>query len=166
MWRLLVITALSAFLYGCATPYQTTGFRGGFSETQLDKNVFKVSFNGNGYTSRERTSDFVLLRSAELALENGYEYFAIIDERSDTSYSTYTTPTQTHTTANVYASGNYAHGNAYSTTTGGQTNTFVKPSNSNTIVCFTKKPDATPSYSASFVYKSIRDKYGMSEPND
>src|SRR5437764_1386447 len=63
--RLIMIGGL--LFVACATPYQRHGFTGGFSESQLDENVFRVNFRGNGYTSPERAADFTLLRSAELA---------------------------------------------------------------------------------------------------
>ena len=158
---LLLLAAL--FLNACATSYQNTGFTGGYSETQLDENVFKVSFRGNGYTSRERASDFALLRSAELTLQNGYAYFVIVDEESHTRNSTYTTPTTSNTTANVYGSGNYAYGTATTTTSGGQTYNISKPSNSNTIVLFEEKPESGFSYNAEFIYRELREKYGIKD---
>lgn len=163
MKNLFVITLIAIFIQGCATTYQRTGFTGGYSETQLDENVFKVSFRGNGYTGRERVSDFTLLRSAELALENGYKYFVIIDANSYTSNSTYTTPTRSHTTGNAYVSGNSVYGSATTTTTGGQTYNISKPSSSNTIVCFKEKPDSGFSYNAEFIYKNISQKYGIKQ---
>ena len=45
---------------------------GGFTESQLDTNVFRVTFKGNGYTSPDRAEDMALLRSAELALQHGF----------------------------------------------------------------------------------------------
>ncbi len=51
------------FLSGCATSYQQRGFAGGYSETQLAPDVFRVNFEGNGYTSSERAQDFALLRA-------------------------------------------------------------------------------------------------------
>ena len=161
MKYLSIIILMVAFLQGCATAYQSKGFSGGYSETQLDANVFKVSFRGNGYTSRERASDFTLLRSAELAIQNGYKYFIVIDANSYTSNSTYTTPTRSYTTANVYGSGNYAYGNATTTTYGGQTYNVSKPSASNIIVCFEEKPEAGFSYNAELIYKNITEKYGI-----
>ena len=149
------------FLQGCETAYQSYGFAGGYSETQLDTNVFKVAFRGNGYTGSERASDFTLLRCAELALQNGYKYFVVIDANSYTSNSTYTTPTTYNTTANVYGTGNYAYGNATTTMYGGQTYNISKPSSSNTIVCFTEKPTNGFSYNAEFIYKNITQKYGI-----
>lgn len=161
MKHLSILILVVAFLQGCATTYQSSGFSGGYLETQLDENVFKVTFRGNGYTSRERASDFTLLRSAELTLQSGYKYFAVIDANSYTSNSTYTTPTASNTTANIYGSGNYAYGNATTTTYGGQTYNISKPSSSNTIVCFKEKPENVFSYNAEFIYKNITQKYGI-----
>ncbi len=67
-------------VWSCGTPYQPYSIAGGFSETQLDENIFRVRFNGNGYTSGARSSDFCLMRSAELCKNNGFKYFVIIDE--------------------------------------------------------------------------------------
>lgn len=163
MKKLIAITIATLILQGCATTYQKTGFTGGYSETQLDENVFTVSFRGNGYTGRERVADFTLLRSAELTLENGFQYFAIIDANSYTSNSTYTTPTTSHTTGSAYGTGNYAYGSATTRTTGGQTYNISKPSSSNTIVCFKEKPETVFTYNANFIYKNIRQKYGITD---
>jgi len=65
------LLVLLVLLAGSATSYQPKSFSSGYSETRLREDVFRVSFNGNGYTGRERAADFSLLRSAELALENG-----------------------------------------------------------------------------------------------
>jgi len=163
MKNLIVIAITVLILQGCATSYQKTGFSGGYSETQLDENVFTVSFRGNGYTRRERVADFTLLRSAELTLESGFQYFAIIDANSFTSNSTYTTPTTSHTTGTAYGSGNYAYGSATTRTTGGQTYNISKPSSSNTIVCFKEKPESIFTYNAIFIYKNIRQKYEIKD---
>ncbi len=157
---MLVVVFLSQ---GCATSYQSSGFSGGYSETQLDENVFNVSFRGNGYTGRERVADFTLLRSAELTLENGYQYFAIINANSHTSNSAYTTPTTSYTTGSAYGTGNYAYGSATTTITGGQTYNISKPSSSNTIVLFKEKPASVFTYNAKFIYKNIRKKYGIKD---
>lgn len=164
MKDLLVIAIVAFLVQGCATGYHSSGFSGGYSETQLDENVFKISFRGNGYTGRERVADFTLLRSAELALENGYKYFVIIDANSYTSNSTYTTPTTSHTTGSAHTYGNHTYGSATTTTTGGQTYNISKPSSSNTIVCFKEKPEEGFSYNAEFIYKSITQKYGIKKP--
>jgi hypothetical protein len=158
---LAILTITSLFILGCATAYQKSGFTGGYSETQLDDNVFVVSFRGNGYTKRERVADFTLLRSAELALQHGFQFFAIIEANSYTSHSTYTTPTRSTTKGSAYSSGNYVYGSSTTRTTGGKTYNISKPSSSNTIVCFKDKPENTFTYNADFIYMSITQKYGI-----
>jgi hypothetical protein len=161
MKNLIILIAGAFLIEGCATGYTDRGMMGGYSETRLDENVFQVSFRGNGYTSSERASDFTMLRSAELVLEHGYKYFAVIDQDSSVSNSTYTTPTTTNTNVNVFGTGNSAFGTATSTTTGGQTYNISKPSSSNTIVGFVEKPDDIFTYNAEFIFQSITDKYGI-----
>ncbi|MFV8451338.1 CC0125/CC1285 family lipoprotein [Vibrio campbellii] len=163
-------------LSGCATTYQSNGFSGGYSETQLDENVFKVAFRGNGYTSKERVADFTLLRSAELAMQNGYKYFVIVDANSYTVNGTYTTPTTvtTNLNANTYGTANTfgnnttynasTYGTATTTVSGGQTYNISKPSSSNTIVCFKEKPATGFSYNAGFIFKNITKKYDIEHP--
>ncbi len=136
----LVLAQLAA----CATPYQSKGYTGGFSETQLDVNVFRVNFNRNAYTSGERAVDFTLLRSAELAREHGYHYFIVVQHSAGYSYSTRTTPTQSHTTGTATTYGGTTTVNTQTTTTGGQTHVIAKPGTSNTIVCFVEKPENYP----------------------
>ena len=158
---LIALAALS--LLACATPYQPRGGMGGFSETQLDQNVFQVRFAGNGYTSGERASDFTLLRSAELALERGYFWFIIVQSAQGTSLSTYTTPTQSYTTSSATVVGDTAYGHSTTTTYGGQTYVIQKPSTMNTIVCFRAKPEDIQAmvYNAQFIHESLRHKYGL-----
>lgn len=127
-------------LSGCATPYQASGTMGGFTETQVAENAFEVSFGGNGYTKRERATDFCLLRCAELAHENGFTHFVIVDgsEGSNTSY---------HTSTNSF---------------GATTTPITKPSTRNTILCFREEPEINGLvYEAKFVLNSIRNKYGI-----
>ncbi len=157
----LLIIVVPFVLQGCATSYHSSGFSGGYSETQLDENVFSISFRGNGFTNRERVADFTLLRSAELTLQSGYTYFVVVSANNHTTNSTYTTPTTSHTTANAYGSNNYAYGNATTTSYGGQTYNISKPSSSNTIVCFKEKPKSGMSYNAIFLSKSIKKKYNI-----
>lgn len=159
--RFLFVSALLSLVAACATTYQPKSFSGGFSETQLDTNVFRVSFNGNGYTSRDRAEDFTLLRSAELTLKNGFTHFVIVDGRAGTDYSSFTTPTQTATTGSASVYGNTVYGRSNSTTTGGQTFTVQKPNLTNTIVCLGGKPDGVFAYDAAFIYRSLSEKYGV-----
>ena len=67
---------------GCgATPYQSSGLTGGYRDFYSeDENTFNVSFSGNGQTKSNVASDYVLLRSAFLTKEKGYEFFEILDK--------------------------------------------------------------------------------------
>jgi len=155
---LFVVTGLTA----CATAYQPEGLSGGFTETQLDKNVFRVSFQGNGYTRSDRAEEMALLRSAELTLNKGFTHFAIIDGRSRTDYSAFKTPTQSSTTGTISSYGNTSYLNAQTRTTGGQTFIAAKPSSTNTIICFNGKPDSNSLvYDAQFIFNSLAAKYGI-----
>ncbi len=158
--RKLAIALAFFLLAGCATTYQPKSFTGGYSETQLGENIFQVSFRGNGYTSRERASDFNLLRSAELTLERGFRYFVIVDSEKYAKTGTYTTPTQSYTTGSAYGSGNYVYGRATTTTYGGQTFSITKPGIMNTVLCFKEKPEmGCLLFDAKFIVKSIKQKY-------
>jgi hypothetical protein len=88
----LTIIVLFGLLAGCATPYQRKAFKGGYSEMRLGENIFQVSFRGNAYTHRDTASDFALLRSAEVALENGFRYFVIVESEKGGSIGSLTTP--------------------------------------------------------------------------
>lgn len=159
MKKLSLLLFTFALLQGCATSYHKSSFNGGYSETQLGENIFRVSFSGNGYTGGERVADFVLLRSAELALENGYAFFVVIDEKDVSSSYTYTTPTTSNTSASVYRYGNYTNGNATTTTYGGQTYNIRSPGVVSTILCFKEKPNNAFTFDAKFILKSISAKY-------
>ena len=75
---------------------------------------------------------------------------------------TYTTPVTATTNANVTAYGNTAYGTATTTYYGGQTLVFEKPRASNTILCFTERPNVNGLvYDAAFLGNSLRGKYGM-----
>jgi len=176
--RIIVTLSIILLLGGCATAYQPQGMMGGSSETQLDTNVFTVTFNGNGYTGRDKANDYALLRSAELVLEHGFKYFVIVDAQQYSKNSTYTTPTTatTNVNANTYGSA-YSYGNnttynantygtAITTVSGGQTYNISKPRTSNTIVCFTEKPEGF-AYNAEFLAESLKQKYGVQDaPNN
>lgn len=152
---------------GCATGYQRQGLTGGYTDTKIQDDIFKVNFRGNSYCGLDRAENFALLRCAEVVLENGYKYFVIVDEKSLTRTGSYTTPVtaQTYGTANVYGGSGYAHG-SYSGTThysGGQTYAFHKPGTSYTIKCFKEKPTdvAVLVYDSEQIKNNIKTQYNI-----
>jgi hypothetical protein len=80
---LLFVVATAA---GCTT-YHAAGASGGFSETKLSDRLYQVRFQGNGYTSNDRVSVFILRRAAELTLEQGFRYFTVVGQQTQTSHS-------------------------------------------------------------------------------
>lgn len=144
--KALIIILISIIISGCATQYKKMGWRGGYSQTQLDKNMFNVSFLGNRYTSKERISDFITLRSAEITLESGYKYFVIIKENNNISKTLHSTPVTIDSYGNI---------------NGGEVYTTSKPSSQNSIILFHKKPKEILSYNAEFITTSIKNKYAI-----
>jgi hypothetical protein len=161
-WPVIIILGLGVVITACAvpTPYQPNAFLGGYEETQLGENIFQVYFIGNGFTSRARAIDFNLLRSAELALENGFTHFIIVDSSNISTKSAFTIPTTSQTTGSAYSYGGSTTFNATTTRYGGQTFLISFPQSTNTIVCFKGKPDIDGViYDAQFLYNSISKKY-------
>jgi len=134
-----VIVAVLSLMAGCATPYQAKGAAGGFSETQLAMDVYRIHFGGNAYTSPEQVQDFALLRAADLTLEHNFKYFAIMDETASNEVSAFTTPGTANTTGSGYVYGNtgYAQGNFSSQTTYTPPQTYLmyKPRSDLAIRC-------------------------------
>jgi hypothetical protein len=157
MKRLLfpVIVMIALSMVGCATGYNAKGLMGGFSETQLDTDLFTVSFKGNGYTSVERASDFALLRCADLTLQNGFTYFKVVDSQSNI-HTTYNVTSDTNFNASSYGSNLY--GSSSSNTTVHEVN---RPAINMTIRLLKDKADGA--YNANFIGKSIRTKYRMDQ---
>ena len=144
IWITVLLLAASLQACSTSTPYQKLGFHGGYSETKLAENIFKVSFHGNKRTGREKTWDFALLRSAELTLEEGYRYFIVMD-------SDYYEKLGTHRNPTFIISPNMI--------VGGNSIVTVAPSSTNMVACFNEKPADVFSYDARFIYQELTSKY-------
>ena len=81
------LLAMATVLTACATatPYQpaSQSLRNGFSETQIEKDRIKVTFDGNSLTDRETVETYLLYRAAELTKQKGYDYFTVVDRATD-----------------------------------------------------------------------------------
>lgn len=159
--KIILPLIMSCYLAGCATPYSSQGFMGGFTESRLDENVFRVNFKGNGFTSSEKAKDYTLLRSAELALEHGYSYFVVTDSASYNSNVYMQTPTTVNTSASAYGNRNYVYGQATTTVNGGDIITVAKPNESAVVVMFREKPEGIFAYNAKFLVKELKKNYGI-----
>lgn len=72
-----IAAAIALALAGCATPYEPTGVMGGFEEVRVSANSYRISVQGNGYTTPERAEQIMMLRAAELTLQNGYTHYVV-----------------------------------------------------------------------------------------
>lgn len=157
----VILVSVLLFSAGCATGYHKQSWTGGYSESQLQEDVFRVAFKGNAYIDKEKVQDYLLLRCAEISIDHGFDYFVILGEENSTAVSSYTTPTNVSTQSTSYGNANYSgrvSGNnlygtgTYSqqtsgtaTITGGDTYYFSKPRSNCVIKCFKgKKPDDLP----------------------
>ena len=180
MYRLLFLS-IYLLLVACAEPsaYRSINLdperQYGYSEIQLSENVFQIRFKGNSVTSSERAEDFSLLRGAELALEHGFKYFALMDSESKKDTYKVRTPLRVYVYGHTYPGyyyQDYGYGHfppyyGYNrvgsfTVTGGEEYNVSKPKAMKIIVCFKSKPKKNPGVlDAKFIADSIRVKYGM-----
>lgn len=137
MKKLFVLMCI--LIAGCATPYQPDGFRGGYTETRLTQNTWRVNFQGNGFTRRSETQDYALLRCAELTLQQGYRYFALADSRSGVDSAAMVMPSTSQTNFNATRYGNSMSGTATTQTYGGGMMFVSFPSASNVVVMFPER---------------------------
>lgn len=92
-------------LTACATGYQSKGLTGGYRDAQLSPTTFMVTFEGNGYTDKNRANGFAMLRAAEITQERGYTHFKILSAQDKDRSGVVYMPTGTTTTGTVTSGG-------------------------------------------------------------
>lgn len=142
MVRVLTILMISLNVSSCATSYSRLGFKGGFTEVKLDDNVYKVSYNGNGFTSSNQVTDMLLMRCADITLLNKQKYFTVINADTEVNESIHLT-------------------NPSSLFPGGL-HTVRKVSKTAIIETFTEKPRDKESFNAKVLCDSIGSLYSES----
>jgi len=86
--RHLFMAASAAILAACATstPYQPASKPGGFdgfSQTMIENDRARVTFGGNSLTERDTVENYLLYRSAEIAVERGFDYFTLAERDTE-----------------------------------------------------------------------------------
>lgn len=95
---LAALGSVALVVSGCATetPYRpATGkgfYRTGYSDRQVEANRWLVTFAGNTVTDRDTVERYLLFRAAELTLQNGFDYFVMVQRDTDRQARTYATP--------------------------------------------------------------------------
>jgi hypothetical protein len=97
MKRLFLVAAAAAALglAACATPtpyqpYTAAGSAsGGYSETRIASDRFRVTFQGNTVTERDQVERYLLYRAAELTIAEGYDWFSLADRNTERQARSY-----------------------------------------------------------------------------
>jgi hypothetical protein len=145
MKHLLLALALSISV-GCTPAYQTSGFEGEYAQSQLADNAFQVSYRGIEPTPPSQDIDLCLLRCAELADQNGFSYFVVVDDEQ------------------LDLANNADPSSILDNLKPGMSFPMADPSSQNSILCFKMRPDGPGTvYESKSVMKSIRKKYGIKE---
>ena len=80
MKRITVLLMATLVLGGCAamvTPYQKAGLRGGYKDTKLADDRYRVDFMGNGFSTNDMAQAFGIMRGAELCQTAGFAYVQV-----------------------------------------------------------------------------------------
>jgi len=88
MKRLVLALAAALALSACATPptlYQASAGRQaiGYSEYRIEPGRYRVTFRGGPGAPPQQVSDYALLRAADLAIADGYDWFRVADRFSE-----------------------------------------------------------------------------------
>lgn len=81
--RILTAILIAGLLSACATavgtaygPADKKGY--GYTETRVEADRYRITFAGDGATPQNAVEDYALLRAAELAVANGYDWFRVV----------------------------------------------------------------------------------------
>lgn len=113
--RFVLLILIAGFLSACATSYQKQGFSGGYDDMKLGQDMYQVSFKGNGYTRSDKVQKYFLRRCAELTVEQGYDFFAFVNQEAESSQQNLGTTYNGTVPQNYYGGYNYS-GTANTTT--------------------------------------------------
>lgn len=93
MMKMMLMLAGAVLLAACATatPYGPASQGGGygFSEQRIENNRFRITFRGNSSTARETVENSLLFRASELTVQQGFDYFIVVENDTETR-STFT----------------------------------------------------------------------------
>ena len=85
MQKTVAVLILALALAACDTPtvYGPLGSQGvGYSEQQLENARWRVTFVGGSGAGADRVADLALLRSADLTIAQGYDWFRVTNRYS------------------------------------------------------------------------------------
>ena len=73
-------------LGACATstpyaPAEGSGY--GFTDQKIENDRYRITFRGNSSTQRDTVETYLLYRAAELTLQNGFDYFVVVEDDTE-----------------------------------------------------------------------------------
>ena len=74
----MIMLTLSA----CSSSYGPLNSMGGYQEKQTGKDMMEVRFHGNQHTSKEKVSQLLLYRCAEVTDKAGFDFFVVLKDQS------------------------------------------------------------------------------------
>ena len=155
--RIKLLIFFTIFFTGCSTTYQSQGLSGGFTETALRSDFYKVTFAGNGFTSSDKTYDFAILRAAEIALKSNYSYMLITD--SNNKITSTTTGGNTYVPS-AYNQSGFAKG--FAAGSGSMYPITVNKPSTTIYVRFLKNSDNNPQIlDVEFIINTVKSKYDI-----
>jgi hypothetical protein len=154
--KVIPLVLLLLFLNACAKPLQPDNYAARISTEKLDQNNYIVSYRGSTLTDGDRAVDLTLLKSAEITLQNGFNYFVIVPTGESVKTAAYNSPENSNGQID-----NYLRDVGYEpTVVGANTYYHADPGAINTIVCFKERPRGF-AYAALFVKATLRHKYKL-----
>ena len=151
--KVIPLVLLLLLLGACAKPLQPDNYTEQISSTRLDQNTFQVSYPGSSNSADEKTTDLTLLRSAEVALAHGFNYFIIVNNGEPDTSSLKVSGQDENDLENIGHEPTIYRGKRYLN---------VDPDARNKIVCFKEKPEGF-AYVALFVKATLRSKYQLDQ---
>ena len=135
----IILLTLVLILAGCATgrSYHNSDnmWKLGYSDTQLNERVYRVSYVGYSIPQSE-CDDFAIMRAAEISKEKGYKYFRILTEKQSLQSQFYYIP-------------------------GSVAGTLNYPVSTITIEMLKEKNDALAILDANIIWSSLAKKHGV-----
>tara|TARA_R110002096_G_scaffold309403_4_gene504060 strand:- start:91355 stop:91801 length:447 start_codon:yes stop_codon:yes gene_type:complete len=142
------LVLLAFLLSGCVTGnYQSYSSGVGYQFEQQDGDSYYVAYTGSVRSEIEKINDFALLRSAELTLEKGFNYFVINEAKNNKAELEKPLPSEVLIDNSLRGS-----------------ISEPRPKSELAIVLFHDKPDGI-FYDARVVEKALKEEYEISEPS-
>jgi len=90
MKKLIIVILIPYLITGCATTYHQKNLCGGYSDQKFENDVYHIGFDASVFTDPDDIEQYIQYRSAEIVIEQGYQYYTIIDNYTPSSRNSIT----------------------------------------------------------------------------